>query len=72
MSDASLWFLFVVNALAFVGLLALAVRGVRRAHAQPAEDAVIDLREQPAAVVPAPRVDLDELRMHQPRWATLD
>jgi hypothetical protein len=51
MSDTTLWVLFVVNSLAMVGLLAVAVRGVRRATAAEWPDEPVASADEPFEVL---------------------
>lgn len=76
MSDATLWALFIANAVVMAGLIAVVVRSATKVDysryvppevvqlpgATPADE--IDLRDD--VVVPAPRVSPDELHMRQP------
>ncbi len=54
MGRTLLWLLFVANAVAFVGLLAVAVRGVRRASREPADAEALELRDAVDLTEPAP------------------
>ena len=82
MSDATLWVLFIANAVVMAGLIAVVVRSATKVDYSryvppqvvvlPDEGPLdeIDLRDD--IVVPAPRSALQELHMRQPHRVSSD
>ena len=82
MTDATLWVLFIANAVVMAGLIAVVVRSASKVDysryippevvelpdAGPLDE--IDLRDD--VVVPAPRAELQQLHMRQPHRVSSD